>query len=383
MAKRRKKRSPEQPTPKEIRRQRKTRQENRTLLIAAGAVIAVIVLVLGFGFYQENFAAPRAPVAVVNGQAISTQSYQDLVSYQRFNLLRTFGNQLDQQTLVNYLQNQLPQAALDSLIDQALIDQTAAEAGITVTDEEVQAEIEQQLGFTGDEPAATVSAGEAVTTTTSTGSITREEFDEAFQSLLDTLSTQGVSEAEYRKIIRDQLLRDKVLERVTEDVSRTAEQVHARHILVETEEEAQAVRQRLLDGEDFATVAEEVSTDTASAAESGDLGWFGRGDMVPEFEEAAFSLPPGEISEPVESQFGFHIIEVIERDENRQLTESQFEQTRQERFNQWLQEQRAAAEIQRSLTPDVVPTLPAALAGSGAQPTPPPPQPTPSHTPAP
>ncbi len=379
MARRRKKRSADQPTPKEIHRRRKSRQENRKLLFAAGAVIAVIVLVLGFGLYRENFAAPREPVAVVNGQTIATQDYQQLVSYQRFNLVTRLGNQVDQQTMLNFLENQLPQSTLDGMIEQVLIEQKAAEEGITVTDEEVQAEIERQFGFTGEAQEPEASAGETMTGTTSAGSMTREEFNTAFNNFMETLKIQAdVSESRYRQILRDELLRDKVREAVAQDVTSTAAQVHARHILVETEEEAQEVRQRLLDGEDFAAVAEETSTDTASAAEGGDLGWFGKGDMVPEFEEVAFSLPPGEISQPVKSQFGFHIIEVVERDENRQLTPSQLEQARQERFNTWLQEQRAAADIQRSWTPDIVPTLPGAI--SGQQQPQQPPVPMPTHT---
>lgn len=90
------------------------------------------------------------------------------------------------------------------------------------------------------------------------------------------------------------------------------EQIHARHILVESEEEAQALVERLEAGEDFATLAQEASTGP-SGPDGGDLGWFGHEEMVPEFADAAFALQAGEISGPVQSPFGWHVIKVEER----------------------------------------------------------------------
>jgi peptidyl-prolyl cis-trans isomerase C len=85
-------------------------------------------------------------------------------------------------------------------------------------------------------------------------------------------------------------------------------EVHARHILVPTEEEAKAALARIKAGEDFAKVATELSKDPGG--EGGDLGWFTKDRMVPEFAEAAFKLEPGQVSDPVKSQFGWHIIKV-------------------------------------------------------------------------
>jgi len=89
------------------------------------------------------------------------------------------------------------------------------------------------------------------------------------------------------------------------------EEIHARHILVATEAEAKEVKERLMKGEDFATVAKEKSKDPS--AEGGDLGFFGRGQMLKPFEDAAFALKMGEISDPVQTQFGWHIIKVEEK----------------------------------------------------------------------
>ena len=88
-------------------------------------------------------------------------------------------------------------------------------------------------------------------------------------------------------------------------------EVHARHILVPTEEEAKAALSRVKAGEDFAKVATELSKDPGG--EGGDLGWFTRDKMVPEFADAAFKLEPGQVSDPVKSQFGWHIIKVEEK----------------------------------------------------------------------
>ena len=86
----------------------------------------------------------------------------------------------------------------------------------------------------------------------------------------------------------------------------------ARHILVASEDEAKAVKARLDAGEDFAAVAQEVSTDTGSGSQGGELGWFGPGMMVPEFETAVAGLEVGQVSDPVQSQFGWHLIELEE-----------------------------------------------------------------------
>ena len=89
------------------------------------------------------------------------------------------------------------------------------------------------------------------------------------------------------------------------------QEIHARHILVATEDEAKKVAERLKNGEDFATVAKEVSKD--AGAEGGDLGFFTRGQMLKPFEDAAFALDVGQISAPVQTQFGWHIIKVEEK----------------------------------------------------------------------
>ena len=89
------------------------------------------------------------------------------------------------------------------------------------------------------------------------------------------------------------------------------QEIHARHILVASEDEAKEIAERLKKGEDFAALAKEKSMD--SGAEGGDLGFFARGQMLKPFEDAAFALDVGEISAPVQTQFGWHIIKVEEK----------------------------------------------------------------------
>jgi len=90
------------------------------------------------------------------------------------------------------------------------------------------------------------------------------------------------------------------------------EEVHARHILVDNEAEAKKIAARIKGGEDFAKVAAETSKDPGSKAEGGDLGWFTKERMVPEFATAAFAMKPGQVSDPVKTQFGWHVIKVEE-----------------------------------------------------------------------
>ena len=91
------------------------------------------------------------------------------------------------------------------------------------------------------------------------------------------------------------------------------EEVHARHILVESEDEAKALAAQIKDGADFAALAKEKSKDPGSGQEGGDLGYFAKGSMVPEFAEVAFKMYPGQVSNPVKTQFGWHIIKVEDR----------------------------------------------------------------------
>lgn len=131
--------------------------------------------------------------------------------------------------------------------------------------------------------------------------------------------------AYYReKVLLDQYLTglgkkavtDEAAKKLYEDTTKAMapeEEAHARHILVETEDQAKAVVDRLKKGEDFAKVAADVSKDPGSGKEGGDLGWFTKDRMVPEFAEAAFKLKKGEVSAPVKSQFGWHVIKLEDK----------------------------------------------------------------------
>jgi len=91
------------------------------------------------------------------------------------------------------------------------------------------------------------------------------------------------------------------------------EEIHARHILVDNEGEAKKIAARIKGGEDFAKVAAETSKDPGSKAEGGDLGWFTKERMVPDFATAAFAMQPGQVSDPVKTQFGWHVIKIEEK----------------------------------------------------------------------
>ncbi len=128
---------------------------------------------------------------------------------------------------------------------------------------------------------------------------------------------------------RDKLLLDEYLEReakkaVTPEAAKALyeqtvkamkpdEEVHARHILVDNEDEAKKIAARIKGGEDFAKVAAEASKDPGSKAEGGDLGWFTKERMVAPFAEAAFKLNAGQVSDPIKTQFGWHVIKVEEK----------------------------------------------------------------------
>jgi peptidyl-prolyl cis-trans isomerase C len=109
---------------------------------------------------------------------------------------------------------------------------------------------------------------------------------------------------------------DAAMKKVYEEASKQMggeEEVRARHILVASEAEAKAVLAEVNKGTDFAELAKQKSKDPGAAAEGGDLGWFGKGQMVPEFAETAFKLDKGQVSDPVKTQFGWHIIKVEDK----------------------------------------------------------------------
>jgi len=148
----------------------------------------------------------------------------------------------------------------------------------------------------------------------------QEQMGETFEQFLEE---QGQTEESYKKYIRLNILQEKAL---TEGIEVSDEEIkaqyeimntelNARHVLVADEETAKEVKDKLDGGADFAEIAKEYSTEEAAQESGGELGWFTSDKMVPEFSDAAFALELNTISEPVQTDFGFHIIEVIEKRE--------------------------------------------------------------------
>ncbi len=343
-------------TKKQASRRRREEKQRRLIWIITGSVAAAVVLILALGLILQNIQV----VAMVNGEKIRLPEYQNRVRFQYYNLIHQGVvqagalSQLDQTQQASFYQS-----IVEDMIEEILIRQEAQKMGLTVSEQEIEAEIEKtwfQYYRVPPTPTPTPTENpEATATPTADPNATPEPestpeptatpyTQEAFQERFKTFKSQvikrsGISEKDFRRMVEADLLRTKLqqsliaevptqedqvwlrygsaqdetdaLSKIAAYMAGSEEQVHARHILVATQAEAEAIFGRLEAGEDFAVLAAELSLDTSNKDEGGDLGWFGRGMMVAPFEAAAFTGEVGLYPFPVETDFGFHVIEIL------------------------------------------------------------------------
>ena len=135
--------------------------------------------------------------------------------------------------------------------------------------------------------------------------------NQAFQARMNFLRDRALHNQLFQQNVVEKITDEEVKARYDKEVAamEPEQEVKARHILVKSREEAEEIIKELQAGKDFQEIAKAKTIDPSGTSSGGDLGWFGKGQMVPSFEQAAFALPKGEYSkEPVESQFGFHVI---------------------------------------------------------------------------
>ena len=188
---------------------------------------------------------------------------------------------------------------------------------------------------------------------------TLKGYQDQYQQTLKAYSALGLNDSGFRYLFFESALyHDRVQAKITASITHQQEQVWARHILVADEATANDVSAQLAAGADFATLAAKYSIDTSTKDKGGDLGWFGRGKMVAEFENAAFSLKVGEISQPVKSTYGYHIIQVLGH-EMRPLTNQEYQDAVSASFTSWLESQRASSKVViNDAWKNIVPTSP-------------------------
>ena len=267
---------------------------------------------------------PTEPLAAeVNGEPITLATFEEALARQQQGqsaiLEEEGGTPVNQESQV-----------LDMLIERALIEQAAAANGITVTQEMVGqqlSELRQMAQETGGE-----------------GSF------EAW------LQANQWTEESFREALAYEMLTERVSTFVTTDVPETAPQVRARYIQVDDPALAQTLLDQVNNGADFAALARDHSLDRATAQDGGDLGYFAEGTLlVPELEQAAFSLQPGEVSEvitastPDGGQTVYYLVQVVDVDMERPLGPDQRAALLQERFEAWLADQWSQAEIVRHI----------------------------------
>ena len=196
------------------------------------------------------------------------------------------------------------------------------------------------------EPTEEAAAPTAVPVPTLTATpYTLDGYQQAYQDTLPIYTDMGLAEEDFRFLFESRLYYVKLYDLITADISHEGEYIWARHILLDDPTLAAIIRERLLAGEDFGTIATEASIDPSAASNNGDLGWFTTGMMVEPFGETAFALEIGEFSEVVQTDFGHHVIQLLGR-ENRPLDQSALQRARDLAFQEWLTEIREESSIE-------------------------------------
>lgn len=428
-------------TKKHLDRMHREKRQQNMIIIGTVIVMALVVILVAYGFLDQQVLQYRRPVAVVNGEKISAEDFRYYTKYYRSYMIRNveqtyqfaqmFGSDptMIQQfagQLVSAKQSLDPQAAgeksVNDMVDNTVILQEAKKRGITVTNDEIEAKLHDMLGYfpsgtptpsntppplmtstlsplqlsmlqptatqtptgtltltpaptisgtvtltgTPGTPAPTFTATLAATETptltpTPTGPTPTPETPtptlsptpytlEGYQSLYATVvadynKNDGIPEATLRYVVMVQLYRDKLQKQVIGDIPCSEEQVWAQHILVPDKQTADDVWQKLQQGGDWFALASEYSTDTSNKDKGGDLGWFKKGSMVPEFENVAFSLQVGQISEPIQTQYGYHIIRLLGH-EDRPLTKTECDTLKNTKFDDWVKSARDSSQVQ-------------------------------------
>ena len=327
----------------------------------------------------ETIAADRI-AATVDGEPVSLETFIQAVTFNRYQYLNMYSqyaqmysmyglplDSLDEQ-MVGILgedgKERLGSEVIDQLTYDKVLEMEAKEAGLEITEDEVYGQLKTMFGYEDPEPEEEGLAGLDSFNVTLNATDTEDDKNNNFRSYAQTILDSAYGSAvsfDYLKNYAKNILTDnKLFEKDLEDRVFEAEMVSARHILVEDEDTAKEILAKLDAGEDWATLASEHSLDTSNKDNSGDLGWFGRGEMVAEFEEAAFGLEPGEISEPVQTSFGYHII-ASDGKEVRPLSGSALQNAQNAAYDEWTMSLRAKHDIQSN--PEVwmnaVPMIPA------------------------
>jgi len=381
---------------KHVARLQRENQQSRIILYAFLGIVVAVLLLLGYGFLDINYLQLQRPVAKVGDVEILVNQFEPRVRMQRQQLLSQYSQYsqygqlfgMDVQSQLTDIESQLNspetigQSVLDQMINEQLIRLEAKKRSITVSDTEIVEAKQSSFSYYPNgtptaaptatevtmpevpaeafdlvtmtpipaatatleatptatlEPEATATAGPTSTPEPTATPYTQEGFEKEFNDSKDAFTKLGLKENDYLAFFDFQILQKKVMEAITADVPQTEKQVWARHILVSDEPTALTVIEKLNNGGDFAALAQEYSQDTGSAVNGGDLGWFGTGAMVPEFETAAFALEKtGDYTTaPVKSDFGYHIIQLI-ASQDRPLNADQYDAAKNKVFTDWL-----------------------------------------------
>ncbi|MEJ2605325.1 MAG: peptidylprolyl isomerase [Anaerolineales bacterium] len=228
-------------------------------------------------------ATPEPAAATVNGEVILLADFEDEI--QRFEAAKREAG-IDLATLDAY-KNQVLQA----LIDRRLLAQGARANGIQLETSDVDAAVQDLAVELGGNEAMGV-----------------------------WLAETGYTLEGFKLALEEDMLAARMVENILQDVPENVAQVHARHILLASEEDAQFILEQLAANADFGNLARLYSRDSSTRPDGGDLGWFPRGGLLfPEIETAAFELQPGEISTIVKSDLGYHIVQTLETGERHRV----------------------------------------------------------------
>ncbi len=382
--------------PARIRQASRHEREQRRQRIAIGAVLGgslLVLAILAIPLLKNSFWDPSRQLAAVGDRTITRAEFD---KYQR--ITNTLGPPSGlSQIFQAYRQNptQVREAlesqaetiadtptpataqALDPLVNDTVLVASAGQGGVNLSDEQVEQQLREyaypqaqdapEAATTAVPASPTVAAQPAATApavTPTPGPPTDEQLNEFFGVLDDTL---GISKEDYKRLaVQPEMVREQYIEK---NVPKATEQVHVRHILVQDKAAAGKILQDIKQGQKFEVLARERSQDTSNSTRGGDLGWATRESFVPEFSNAAFALKePGQLSAPVQTQFGWHVIQLLERSKSRSLTEEQQQQVGQSKLQQFIEQQRKRLQDQGQLQVSIPATptpAPTETAGTG------------------